>query len=32
MCLSTLATSTVEQVAETGAQRWFQLYVFRDAA
>jgi isopentenyl diphosphate isomerase/L-lactate dehydrogenase-like FMN-dependent dehydrogenase len=30
MCLSTLATSTAEQVAETGAQRWFQLYVFRD--
>ncbi len=30
MCLSTLATSTPAQVAETGAQRWFQLYVFRD--
>ncbi len=30
ICLSTLATSTPEQVAETGAQRWFQLYVFRD--
>ena len=31
ICLSTFATSTFEQVAETGAQRWFQLYVFRDA-
>jgi isopentenyl diphosphate isomerase/L-lactate dehydrogenase-like FMN-dependent dehydrogenase len=30
ICLSTLATSTPAQVAETGAQRWFQLYVFRD--
>ena len=30
ICLSTLATSTVEQIAATGAQRWFQLYVFRD--
>ncbi len=30
MCLSTLATSTAAQVAETGVQRWFQLYVFRD--
>jgi isopentenyl diphosphate isomerase/L-lactate dehydrogenase-like FMN-dependent dehydrogenase len=30
MCLSTLATATVEEVAATGAQRWFQLYVFRD--
>jgi isopentenyl diphosphate isomerase/L-lactate dehydrogenase-like FMN-dependent dehydrogenase len=29
-CLSTLATSTAAQVAETGAKRWFQLYVFRD--
>jgi len=29
-CLSTLATSTFGQVAATGAQRWFQLYVFRD--
>lgn len=29
-CLSTLATSTAAQIAETGAQRWFQLYVFRD--
>jgi isopentenyl diphosphate isomerase/L-lactate dehydrogenase-like FMN-dependent dehydrogenase len=31
MCLSTLATSTPAQVAETGVARWFQLYVFRDA-
>jgi isopentenyl diphosphate isomerase/L-lactate dehydrogenase-like FMN-dependent dehydrogenase len=30
ICLSTHATSTPAQVAETGAQRWFQLYVFRD--
>jgi 4-hydroxymandelate oxidase len=30
MCLSTLATSTPAQVAETGVSRWFQLYVFRD--
>ncbi|MGZ4292003.1 MAG: alpha-hydroxy acid oxidase [Gaiellaceae bacterium] len=30
MCLSTLATSTPAQVAETGVLRWFQLYVFRD--
>ncbi|HEY3961918.1 MAG TPA: alpha-hydroxy acid oxidase [Gaiellaceae bacterium] len=30
MCLSTLATSTAAEVAETGATRWFQLYVFRD--
>ena len=30
MCLSTLATSTPAQVAETGVARWFQLYVFRD--
>jgi 4-hydroxymandelate oxidase len=30
ICLSTLSTSTPAQVAETGAQRWFQLYVFRD--
>ena len=31
-CLSTLATSSPEEVAATGAQRWFQLYVFRDEA
>ncbi len=30
MCLSTLATSTPAEVAETGVARWFQLYVFRD--
>jgi isopentenyl diphosphate isomerase/L-lactate dehydrogenase-like FMN-dependent dehydrogenase len=30
ICLSTMATSTFEEVAQTGAQRWFQLYVFRD--
>jgi isopentenyl diphosphate isomerase/L-lactate dehydrogenase-like FMN-dependent dehydrogenase len=30
MCLSTMSTSTPAQVAETGAMRWFQLYVFRD--
>ncbi len=32
MCLSTLATATLEEVAEAapGAPRWFQLYVFRD--
>jgi isopentenyl diphosphate isomerase/L-lactate dehydrogenase-like FMN-dependent dehydrogenase len=32
MCLSTMATSTPEQVAEVGGARWFQLYVFRDPA
>ena len=32
MCLSTLATSSPEEVAAAapGAPRWFQLYVFRD--
>jgi isopentenyl diphosphate isomerase/L-lactate dehydrogenase-like FMN-dependent dehydrogenase len=30
MCLSTMSTSTPAQVAETGVDRWFQLYVFRD--
>jgi len=30
MCLSTLATATPAEIAETGVQRWFQLYVFRD--
>ena len=30
MCLSTLSTSTLEDVAATGAARWFQLYVFTD--
>jgi isopentenyl diphosphate isomerase/L-lactate dehydrogenase-like FMN-dependent dehydrogenase len=32
MCLSTMSTSTPEEVAETGVPRWFQLYVFRDEA
>jgi isopentenyl diphosphate isomerase/L-lactate dehydrogenase-like FMN-dependent dehydrogenase len=30
MCLSTLATSTLGDVAATGVTRFFQLYVFRD--
>jgi isopentenyl diphosphate isomerase/L-lactate dehydrogenase-like FMN-dependent dehydrogenase len=30
VCLSTMSTSTFAEVAQTGAQRWFQLYVFRD--
>jgi isopentenyl diphosphate isomerase/L-lactate dehydrogenase-like FMN-dependent dehydrogenase len=30
MCMSTMATATPEEVAETGAARWFQVYVFRD--
>ncbi len=30
ICLSTLATTTPEEVAATGAPRWFQVYVFRD--
>jgi isopentenyl diphosphate isomerase/L-lactate dehydrogenase-like FMN-dependent dehydrogenase len=30
MCLSTMATSSPHDVAATGVQRWFQLYVFRD--
>ncbi|HWN21583.1 MAG TPA: alpha-hydroxy acid oxidase [Gaiellaceae bacterium] len=32
MCLSTIATATLEEVADAapGAPRWFQLYVFRD--
>lgn len=30
MCMSTMATSTPAEVAETDVQRWFQLYVFRD--
>jgi isopentenyl diphosphate isomerase/L-lactate dehydrogenase-like FMN-dependent dehydrogenase len=30
MCLSTIATSSPAEVAATEAQRWFQLYVFRD--
>lgn len=31
MCLSTFATSTPADVAETGVDRWFQLYVPQDA-
>jgi len=30
MCLSSFATATPEEVAATGAPRWFQLYAFRD--
>jgi isopentenyl diphosphate isomerase/L-lactate dehydrogenase-like FMN-dependent dehydrogenase len=30
MCLSTNATSTMEEVAEIGSLRWFQSYAFRD--
>jgi isopentenyl diphosphate isomerase/L-lactate dehydrogenase-like FMN-dependent dehydrogenase len=30
MCMSTMATSTPAELAETGVQRWFQLYVYRD--
>ncbi len=30
MCYSTIATSTPAEVAETGVNRWFQLYVFSD--
>jgi isopentenyl diphosphate isomerase/L-lactate dehydrogenase-like FMN-dependent dehydrogenase len=30
MCMSTMATTTPEEVAETGVPAWFQLYVFRD--
>jgi isopentenyl diphosphate isomerase/L-lactate dehydrogenase-like FMN-dependent dehydrogenase len=29
-CLSTLSSCSIEEVAETGAGRWFQLYVNRD--
>ncbi len=29
-CLSTLTTTAPEEVAATGAPRWFQVYVFRD--
>ena len=32
MCVSTMATSTLDEIAETEAPRWFQLYVFRDEA
>jgi isopentenyl diphosphate isomerase/L-lactate dehydrogenase-like FMN-dependent dehydrogenase len=30
MVVSTMATATPEEIAETKAPRWFQLYVFRD--
>jgi 4-hydroxymandelate oxidase len=30
MIVSTIATVALEQVAETGVQRWFQLYVMKD--
>src|SRR5690349_6251208 len=30
MCLSTMSTSSLADVAATEALRWFQLYVFRD--
>src|SRR5947208_12340891 len=30
MTLATLASSTIEDVAATGGQRWFQLYVMED--
>lgn len=30
MCLSTVASSTIEDVAATGAPSWFQLYFLRD--
>ena len=30
MVLSTLASSTIEEVAATGVNRWFQLYIHRD--
>jgi isopentenyl diphosphate isomerase/L-lactate dehydrogenase-like FMN-dependent dehydrogenase len=30
MCLSTIATATPAEVAESGGQRWFQVYVMRD--
>jgi isopentenyl diphosphate isomerase/L-lactate dehydrogenase-like FMN-dependent dehydrogenase len=32
MILSTLTTSTPAEVAESGSQRWFQVYVFKDQA
>jgi 4-hydroxymandelate oxidase len=31
MCLSTVASATIEEVAATGAPTWFQLYLLRDA-
>jgi isopentenyl diphosphate isomerase/L-lactate dehydrogenase-like FMN-dependent dehydrogenase len=30
MCLSSLATSTLQEVAAVGGPRWFQVYVWRD--
>lgn len=30
MCLSTLSSRTIEEVAAAGGPRWFQLYVHRD--
>jgi isopentenyl diphosphate isomerase/L-lactate dehydrogenase-like FMN-dependent dehydrogenase len=30
MCVSTMATATWDELAETGVPRWFQLYVPRD--
>lgn len=30
MTLSTIASSTIEEVAEVGGARWFQLYVYKD--
>jgi isopentenyl diphosphate isomerase/L-lactate dehydrogenase-like FMN-dependent dehydrogenase len=32
ICLSSLSSSSWEEVAATGARRWFQLYVPKDAA
>jgi 4-hydroxymandelate oxidase len=31
-CLSTLSTTRLEEVAEEGAPRWFQLYIHKDRA
>ena len=30
MCMSTMATSTWDEIGETGVARWFQMYVPRD--
>lgn len=32
MCLSTMSTSTLDEIAATNVSRWFQLYVFKDFA
>src|SRR5690242_18916 len=32
MCVSTMTTSTFDEVSATGVARWFQLYVFNDFA